>query len=86
MAEWQTIYPSLDVKAEMRKAQLKIKSGAMTKKTSGGMPKAMLSWLDRTTNGYRPPQSQSPPDANAEVNRRAAKAAAIADAAMKPSK
>lgn len=56
MRQLQAVYPTLDVAAEMRKAQAKIATGAVNRKTAKGYPRFVASWLDRSANSARPPQ------------------------------
>lgn len=67
VAEWSELYPGLDVEAECRKALAWIK--ANHRKTSRGMPRFLVSWLNRAndapkTTPKRPvlPPKMPPPD------------------------
>ena len=46
----RSLYPGVDAKAQCELALAKIEQGAVTKKTSRGMPKFLFSWMDRATN------------------------------------
>lgn len=60
----RTIYPGLDVVAQLRKMAVKMDSGAVSRKTAKGMPRACFTWLDNAvrwgagsaagTTGVRP--------------------------------
>lgn len=48
---WAALYPGLDVEAECRKALAWVSSGgAGTRKTARGMPRFLVSWLNRATD------------------------------------
>jgi hypothetical protein len=49
--EWAGLYPGLDVVAEAAKALAWVK--ANNRKTAKGMPRFLVSWLGRATNGAR---------------------------------
>lgn len=53
-AELVKLYPNVAILAEMEKAAVKIKRGAVTKKTPKGMPKFLMSWMERVQNSARP--------------------------------
>jgi len=63
IADWQAIYPSLDIVAECRKALAWLKANPQKKRTYGGMPKYLVNWLNRATE--RPatatPTTRPPP-------------------------
>lgn len=46
-------YPNVDVFAQAKLALAKITTGAVTKKTAGGMTKFLWSWMDRVQNSAR---------------------------------
>ena len=54
VAEYQTTYPALDVKAECRKAWQWLKDRPANRKTVSGMPKFLSGWLGRSQNNSRP--------------------------------
>jgi hypothetical protein len=47
LAEWQRLYPHLDVLGECRKALAWIKANESKRKTAGGMPRYLVKWLNR---------------------------------------
>ena len=49
--EWSELYPSIDIRAECRKALAWVK--ANNKKTAKGMPKFLVFWLGKATNDLR---------------------------------
>ena len=61
---WQTLYPTLDVMAECRKALAWVEANSSKRKTAKGMPRFLVYWLNtatdarptmaRTTRGYQP--------------------------------
>lgn len=61
MATWVKAYPNLDVLAEMRKAQAWCVTNASNRKTTGGMPKFLNSWLCSATNGPNRGPPRAPP-------------------------
>lgn len=50
LAQWRALYPSLDVDAECRKAYAWVLSDAANRKTSRGMPRFLVGWLNRNQN------------------------------------
>ena len=48
LAEWQALYPNLDVESEMRKALAWVQ--ANHRKTAKGMPRFLVNWLNRATD------------------------------------
>jgi len=48
VSDWQALYPHLDVASEMRKALAWIQ--ANHRKTARGMPRFLVSWLNRATD------------------------------------
>lgn len=48
VGEWATIYPGVDVMAEVRKADAWLKANPTKRKTARGMPKFLNNWLART--------------------------------------
>jgi hypothetical protein len=69
---WKSAYPAVDILAELRKAHAWLLSN--NKKTAGGMPRFVHSWLSRATNATGPPRGGGYP------SRDAAKAAATKSA------
>lgn len=53
LAEWQQAYPGLDVFAEVRKALVWVQANQSNRKTAKGMPRFLVSWLNRATNSRR---------------------------------
>jgi len=53
VSEWQACYPSLDVLAEARKALAWTQANPGRRKTSKGMLKFLVSWLNRATDTPR---------------------------------
>lgn len=49
VAEWLSLYPSLDVPAECRKAFAWVTSSPGNRKTAGGMKRFLTNWLNRAT-------------------------------------
>lgn len=49
--EWESLFPSLDIRAEARKALAWVTATPGRRKTSGGMARFLVGWLTRTTNG-----------------------------------
>lgn len=50
VAEWATDFQNLDVPGEMRKARAWTDANPGRRKTSGGMPKFLVNWLNRATD------------------------------------
>lgn len=50
IVEWLTLYPSLDVLAECRKARAWIDADPKRRKTAGGMRRFLVNWLNNATN------------------------------------
>ena len=48
--EWETLYPSLDILAECRKALAWVRANPGKRKTAGGMPRALVSWFNRAND------------------------------------
>jgi len=65
VAEWERLYPSLDILAECRKALAWVEAAADRRKTARGMKKFIVGWLGRATErgGVRRGQTPSPPAA-----------------------
>ena len=63
VADWQAIYPSLDILAECRKALAWLKANPQKKRTHGGMAKYLVNWLNRAVERPAPaaPTSRPPP-------------------------
>lgn len=57
VAEWSKSFPSLDVTAQLRLARQWILDNPSRRKTAGGMPRFLGSWLSRAQN-QGPPQHQ----------------------------
>jgi len=58
LAEWQALYPNLDVEAEMRKALAWVQVNH--RKTARGMPRFLVSWLNRATDRRQSDRRQEP--------------------------
>lgn len=54
VADWQAIYPSLDILAECRKALAWLKANPQKKRTHGGMAKYLVNWLNRAVERPAP--------------------------------
>lgn len=50
VADWSTLYPSIDVLAECRKARAWIDADPKRRKTAGGMRRFLVNWLNNATN------------------------------------
>lgn len=50
LAQWRALYPSLDVDAECRKAYAWVLADAANRKTSRGMLRFLVGWLNRNQN------------------------------------
>jgi hypothetical protein len=50
IADWSTLYPSIDVLAECRKASAWIDADPKRRKTAGGMRRFLVNWLNNATN------------------------------------
>ncbi|NBS67337.1 hypothetical protein EBT31_00285 [bacterium] len=63
VADWQAIYPSLDILAECRKALAWLKANPQKKRTHGGMAKYLVNWLNRAVERPAPaaPTTRPPP-------------------------
>jgi hypothetical protein len=48
--EWTALYPGLEVLAESRKALAWLAAKPQNRKTAGGMPRFLVSWLNRAVN------------------------------------
>lgn len=58
VAEWASLYPSLDVEAECRKALAWVSANPDRRKTAKGMPAFLVNWLNRAADrGGSPAQS-----------------------------
>jgi len=53
LANWQTLYPDLDVRGEARQALAWIQATPTRRKTAGGMPKCLVSWFNRSVDQPR---------------------------------
>lgn len=53
LGEWSTLYPGLDVLAEMRKALAWLTANPSRRKTARGMPRCLVNWLTRSTDHGR---------------------------------
>jgi hypothetical protein len=51
VAEWAGLFPTIDVKAETRKALAWVLARPNRRKTAGGMPGFLVGWLNRATDG-----------------------------------
>ena len=51
---WQTLYPTLDVMAECRKALAWTDANPSKRKTAKGMPRFLVHWLNRATSAPAP--------------------------------
>jgi len=56
VTEYERLYPSLDVRCELRKALAWIRASPDRMKTAKGMPRFIVNWLNRATE--RPPVSR----------------------------
>jgi len=54
VAEWKSLYPSLDIPAEARKALAWLQANPGRQKTIGGMPRFLVQWFNRSTDSARP--------------------------------
>jgi len=54
IAEWSALYPGLDVLTECRKAAAWIGANPHRRKTSSGMLKFLVGWLNRSSDSARP--------------------------------
>lgn len=52
-AKWATLFPTVDVEAEARKALAWVEAAPDRRKTPRGMPKFLVSWLTRATDRPR---------------------------------
>jgi hypothetical protein len=50
VSEWSTLYPSLDVLGESRKALAWVQAAPARRKTAGGMARFLVGWLGRSQN------------------------------------
>lgn len=50
VAEWQTLFPSLDILAEARKALAWVQANPGRQKTAGGMLRFLVNWLNRSVD------------------------------------
>lgn len=66
VAEWQGLYPSLDILAECRKALAWVQAKASNRKTAGGMKRFLVGWLNRATERGGVPRQQSQPFAKTQ--------------------
>ncbi len=57
---WQAVFPGLDVLAEARKAEAWLQANPGRWKTVRGMPRFLLSWLERTNDGGRFGRREAP--------------------------
>ncbi len=48
--DWVGLFPSVDVRAEARKALAWVQANPGRRKTVGGMPRFLVGWLSKTTN------------------------------------
>ena len=53
VARWQSLFETVDVPHECRMALAWIEANPTKRKTAGGMPKFLTSWLTRATNDPR---------------------------------
>lgn len=51
LAEYESTYAHLDVRAELRKARQWLRDNPAKRKTPNGMPRFLSSWLSRAQNG-----------------------------------
>jgi hypothetical protein len=50
VTQWQALYPDLDVAQELRKALAWTVANPSNRKTARGMPRFLVSWLNRATD------------------------------------
>jgi hypothetical protein len=60
LEDLRKLYPGVDINHELEKAEAKIRTRAVSKKTAKGMPKFLHSWMERAQNGARPQPGQMP--------------------------
>ena len=63
--DWETLYPSLDILAECRKALAWVRANPSKRKTAGGMPRTLVSWFNRANDRPSANGRASPPAAGA---------------------
>jgi hypothetical protein len=63
MQDWQQAYPDLDVPRELQRARIWLDVNVTRRKTQKGMPRFLVSWLNRSRNGkqYVPTSAASRP-------------------------
>ena len=61
LSEWEAAYPALDVLAEIKRACQWLRDNPAKRKTAGGMPRFLGSWLARTQNSGRAPAAAARP-------------------------
>jgi len=59
IADWQSLYPGLDVEGEVRKAKAWLEANSQKRRTASGMPRFIVNWLNRATNNPKPTQRPS---------------------------
>lgn len=69
LAEWQPLFPSLDVLGEARKALAWVTVNVGRRKTASGMPRFLVNWFTRATNrgGGRKQEVQERPFSERET-------------------
>lgn len=55
IAEWQALYPGLDILQESKKAKAWVTANPGRKKTLGGMPRFLANWFNRATDRVSQP-------------------------------
>ena len=72
VADWQAVYPGIDVLADCRKAHAWVLADTGKAKTARGMPTFLVKWLNRSTNSAgghsRPGASAASPKPPAETS------------------
>ena len=59
--DWETLYPSLDILAECRKALAWVRANPSKRKTASGMPRTLVSWFNRANDRPSVNGRASPP-------------------------
>lgn len=69
LAQWERLYPHLDVLSECRKALAWIEANVSKRKTAGGMPRYIVKWLNRAQDvgGSNLPFARGSPPQNVRV-------------------
>lgn len=59
LAAWTSVYRGIDVLAECQKAMVWLSANPSKRKTSMGMPRFLVNWLNNATNAPKPSQAPS---------------------------